>query len=205
MPEAIPGGPPRLAAIILAAGASSRMGRAKALLELEGRSLVARAADAAAASGARPIVVVLGADADRIRAHLAGLPVHVAQNPHWASGMASSIRTGLAAALALDPDVDAVLIALCDQPALSADIIARLAGLHRATGRMAAARYGGRHGAPAVFGRAHFPALSALHGEEGARALLNREPEAVAGIDLPEMAVDLDTPMDVEAWSARGR
>src|SRR5580704_7364030 len=98
MPEAIPGGPPRLAAIILAAGASSRMGRAKALLELEGRSLVARAADAAAASGARPIVVVLGADADRIRAHLAGLPVHVAQNPHWASGMASSIRPGLAAA-----------------------------------------------------------------------------------------------------------
>jgi CTP:molybdopterin cytidylyltransferase MocA len=124
-------------------------------------------------------------------------------NPEWASGLASSIRVGLAALLAAEPGLDAVLVALCDQPALSPEVIGSLAALHRATGRIAAARYGGRNGAPAVFGRGHLAALGALDGDEGARRMLNGDPEGVAAADLPEMGADLDTPADCRGWASR--
>jgi len=193
----------RLGAVVLAAGGSSRMGAVKQLLELEGKPLIVRAVDAALESPARPVVVVLGADADKVRVPIAGRPVSVVVNSEWSSGLASSIRVGMAALLAAEPGLDAVLLALCDQPALSPEIIGRLAALHRATGRIAASRYGGRNGAPAVFGRRHFGALGALEGDAGARRLLNGKPESVAAEDLPEMAIDLDTPGDCRDWSAR--
>src|ERR1700679_1330829 len=88
--------PQRLGAVILAAGASRRMGRPKALLEIGGRALVVRAAEAALAAPVWPVVVVLGAEASKIRPVLARLPVLIVENPAWAEGMASSLRTGLA-------------------------------------------------------------------------------------------------------------
>ncbi|HXQ81420.1 MAG TPA: nucleotidyltransferase family protein [Opitutaceae bacterium] len=195
--------PFRMGAVVLAAGGSSRMGAVKQLLELEGRPLIVRAVDAALGAPASPVVVVLGADAERVRAPIARHPVSVVVNPEWSSGIASSIRAGMAALLAADPGLDAVLVALCDQPALSPEIIGRLAGLHRATGRIAAARYDGRNGAPAVFGRRHFAALGSLEGDAGARRLLNGSPGSVAAADIPEMGVDLDTPADCKAWMSR--
>ena len=179
------------------------MAAVKQLLELDGKPLIVRAVDAALGSTARPVVVVLGADADKVQAPIARHPVSVVLNPEWSSGLGSSIRVGLAALLAAEPGIDAVLVALCDQPALSSEIIGQLAALHRATGRIAAARYGGRNGAPAVFGRRHFAALGALGGDEGARKLLNGEPDSVAAADLPEMGVDLDTPDDCRTWMSR--
>ncbi len=207
MPEADPGAGPdtRLGAIILAAGGSSRMGSAKLLLELDGKSLIARCVDAVLGSPARPVAVVLGADAERVRAPIAGRPVLEVLNPDWRSGLASSIRAGMAALLAAEPRLDAVLLAPCDQPALSPGIISRLAAAHRDTGRIASARYAGRNGAPAVFGRSRFAALAALEGDEGARRLLNGNPQDVAAIDMPELGLDLDTPADIEKWSASRR
>ena len=118
----------------------------------------------------------------------------------WAEGMAASIRAGITTLQQFSRRLDAALIALCDQPAFSADTIAQLLAAQRATGRsIVAARYGGRQAAPALFLREHFPALAALTGEEGARALLNADPARVASVDLPALAVDLDTPADVAA------
>ena len=114
--------------------------------------------------------------------------------------MASSIRCGVAALLAADTGLDALLLAPCDQPALTAGIIDALAALHRASGKIAASRFSGRNAAPAVFGRVHFGRLQALAGEEGARAILNSGAEAVATLDLPELALDLDTPADARKW-----
>jgi len=92
-------------------------------------------------------------------------------------------------------------VALCDQPAFSAGVIARLIEAQRTTGRsIAAARYSGRCGAPALFLREHFAALAALTGEEGARLLLNGDPGRVAAVDLPELAADLDTPEDYDRF-----
>jgi len=194
----------RFGAVILAAGASTRMGKPKQLLPLDGHPLLLRAVEAALASPAWPVVVVLGAHAEKIRPLFARLPVLVAENPAWAEGMASSLRTGIATLQQFSRSLDAALVALCDQPAFSADVIAQLLAAQRATGRsIVAARYGGRNGAPALFLREHFPALAALTGEEGARALLNAAPERVASVDLPALALDLDTPADYAAAQKR--
>jgi molybdenum cofactor cytidylyltransferase len=193
----------RLGALILAAGGSSRMGEAKQLLEIGGKSLIARAVDAALDSGARPVAVVVGADSGRVLARVADRGIIAVHNPEWAAGLSSSIRTGLAALLAAEPSLDAVLIAPCDQPALSPEVILRLAAAHRSGGRTSAARYGGRNGAPAVFGRGSFGALSTLSGDEGARRLLNSDPSDVAAVELPELGADIDTPEDYAAWIGR--
>lgn len=195
--------PLRLGAVILAAGASSRMGSVKQLLSLDGRPLVVRAAEAALGAGARPVAVVLGAHAESVGPAVAALPVLAVLNPDWRDGLASSIRAGLAALLAAEPGLDAVLLAPCDQPALSAAAIGRLAALHRETGLVAAARYGGRNAAPAVFGRDYFIELQSLAGDEGARRMLNAGDGAVAALLLPELEADLDTPSDAAAWRAR--
>ena len=205
----------RFGAIILAAGASTRMGTPKQLLEIGGRPLLVRAVEAALAAPVWPVVVVLGAHAEKIRPVLARLPVLVTENPAWSEGMAASIRAGIATLRQFSRHLDGALVALCDQPAFSADTIAQLIAAQRTTGRsIVAARYGGRNAAPALFLREHFSALAELTGEEGARALLNSDPDLssgalakedrVASVDLPALALDLDTPADVVALSRAG-
>jgi molybdenum cofactor cytidylyltransferase len=190
--------PFRFGAVILAAGASTRMGTPKQLLELDGRPLVVRAVAAALASPAWPVVVVLGAHAEKIRPVLARLPVLIADSPAWAEGMAASIRAGVTTLRQFSRALDGALIALCDQPAFSPEVIAHLVAAQRTSGRsIAAAHYHGRNGAPALFLREHFETLTHLTGEEGARTLLNGDPARVASVALPELAVDLDTPEDV--------
>lgn len=192
--------PFRFGAVVLAAGPSTRMGRPKQLLLVDGKSLLVRAVEQALASPAWPVVVVLGANAEQIRPVLAKLPVLIADNPAWAEGMAASIRTGVAILQQFSRQLDAALITLCDQPAFSAATIERLVAEQRATGRsIVAARYSGRQGAPALFAKEHFPALVALTGEEGARAMLNGDASIIAPVDLPELAFDLDTPADYAA------
>ena len=186
--------------VILAAGASTRMGRLKQLLPLEGKALLIRAAEAALESAAWPVVIVLGAQAEKIRPGLARLPVLVVDNPAWPEGMASSIRAGIAALQQFSRGVEGAVIALCDQPAFSSAAIEKLRAAQRQSGcSIVAARYGGRRGAPALFLREHFAALNALIGEEGARALLNDASGRVATVDLPELEVDLDTPEEYAA------
>ena len=196
----------RFGAVILAAGASTRMGAPKQLLALDGRPLVVRSVEAALASPAWPVVVVLGAHAEKIRPVLARLPVLIAESPVWAEGMAASIRAGVTTLRQFSRALDGALVALCDQPAFSADTIAQLVAAQRTTGRsIVAARYGGRHGAPALFLRGHFETLVHLTGEEGARALLNGDPARVASVDLPALALDLDTPADYAALHETSR
>ena len=191
----------RFGAVILAAGASTRMGTPKQLLPLGGKPLIVRAVEVALASPAWPVVVVLGAHAEKIRPALARLPVLIAENPAWAEGMAASIRAGLTTLRQFSSKLDAALFALCDQPAFSADVIAQLVAAQRTTGRsIVAAHYGNRHAAPALFLREHFETLIHLTGEEGARALLNDDPNRIATVDLPALALDLDTPEDFAAF-----
>jgi molybdenum cofactor cytidylyltransferase len=189
--------PLRYGVVILAAGASTRLGRPKQLQPIDGQPLVVRAAEAALQSSGWPVVVVLGAEAERIRPVVAHLPVLVAENSAWAEGMASSIRTGIATLRQFSRLLDGALLALCDQPAFATATIAKLISAHEKTGRsIVASRYGGQLGAPAFFRRDHFPALAALTGEEGARPLL-RDAAQVATVDLPELAQDIDDPGDL--------
>lgn len=194
----------RVGVIILAAGASTRMGEPKQLLPITGLPLIIRATEAALGSSAWPVVVVLGAHADKIRPLLASYPVLIAENPAWIEGMASSLRTGIATLQQFSRSVNAAVVALCDQPAFSAQIIEQLIHVQRESGRsVVASRYNGRNGAPALFLREHFAALATLTGEAGARDLLNSAPESIATVNLPEMATDLDTPADYVAYQTR--
>jgi molybdenum cofactor cytidylyltransferase len=215
-----------VAAIVLAAGASTRLGagRSKQLLLYQGRTLLRHSVEQALASSCRPVIVVLGAEVERCQRELAGLDVHVAINPAWADGMGSSIRAGMTALTAAAPDARAVVITLCDQPLVGSAFIDRLVQRFRlevaesgeavdretADSEVAdqeptvAAEYDERPGVPALFPRSRFAELSRLDGAAGARHLLRatpaqRDAKAVVTLPCPEAAVDVDTITDYEA------
>jgi molybdenum cofactor cytidylyltransferase len=185
--------------IILAAGASTRMGTPKQLLLHRGRTFLRRAAQTALASVCRPVVVVLGAHAEQVQAELEQLPVCVAVNRRWNEGMSSSVRVGLEALVAEREEVDGAVIMLCDQPLVTARVIDELVETHRETGkRIIASEYAGTRGVPALFGRELFAELSALRAGGGARQVIGSHPDDVATVCFPEGAVDVDTPQDYE-------
>ena len=195
--------PLRFGAVVLAAGASTRMGEPKQLLRLDGRTLLRRTVDTLLASPAWPVVVVLGAHMESIQPEVARLPVLIVENREWAEGLASSIRTGVSVLEAFSLSLEAALLVLCDQPNLSPDAITRLIEAHHRTGKsIVAARYAGHPGPPALFARSHFHELMELRGAGGARPLLARHAELLATVDLPELATDLDTPADYHTFLA---
>lgn len=193
----------RIAAIVLAAGGSSRMGSPKQLLRYEGTSLIRRAVEAALGSGCDGLRVVLGAEADAVRAELAGLACEVVSNPEWRRGVGSSIAVGVGEiASARSPAFAAVLIVLADQPHVDADHLGRLvASFDGTASRAVATAYADTVGAPTLFGRAHFDALCALEGDRGARRLV-AEIDAEGGlvrVPFEGAALDIDTPEDYRA------
>jgi molybdenum cofactor cytidylyltransferase len=189
--------------VVLAAGGSTRLGRPKQLLELRGEPLVRRAARIAAEAGYDPVVVVLGAEAEAVAGAL-GPPWHAVANPRWGSGAASSVRAGLEALQALRPGVEGVLLLACDQPLLEPRHLAALAAALGPGRAIAASRYAGTLGVPALFARELFGELLALAGERGARGVVARDPRRVAAVDLPEAARDVDTEEDWAALPGRG-
>jgi molybdenum cofactor cytidylyltransferase len=176
----------KVAVIILAAGASRRLGEPKQLLQFRGRTLLRHAAETALQTKCRPVVVVIGVQALRMREELEALDVRVVENEKWEEGVASSIRAGLAAV----GEVEGVIMMLCDQPFVTAEFLDRLA----ASERLAAAEYGGSVGVPAFFGREFLPELNALEGDQGAKAILLRN--NAERIPCPEALVDIDTKTD---------
>ena len=189
-------------AILLAAGASRRLGQPKQLLRLSafgGETLLDHAVALTRASGAAPIFVVLGAHAEEIHLECELLDCILVRNEAWAGGMASSLRVGIAAVLENAPAASGAMVLVCDQPGLSAEHLMRLLDAHKVDGnRIAASRYAGRAGVPVIFPRAMFPALLALQGDHGARALLQQAGTAVHAIDFPGGELDLDSPEDLQ-------
>lgn len=186
---------PRVAALVLAAGHSRRMGANKLLAEVGGKPLVAHAVDAALASAADPVLVVTGHDADAVRAALAGRPVHFVDNPDHGEGMAASLRHGITA---LPGDVDGVLVCLGDMPAVTQDHLNRLIDAFApAEGRaICVSAFEGKRGNPALIGRGFFAELRKLAGDVGARHVIAANDEVVYEVAQPDAGVllDVDTP-----------
>lgn len=187
-----------IAAVVLAAGRSSRMGAHKLLLPLGGRPLVAYAVTAALLSGASPVLVVLGHEDKRVREALPPGDLRVVVNHRYAEGMASSLVAGIAA---LVEPVAGAIVLLADQPLLTADVIDRIiAKVVADPSRIVAATYDATRGHPVYFPSALFDELREIHGDEGGRSVLARHAELVTkvAVEPPEIGLDVDEPSAYE-------
>jgi molybdenum cofactor cytidylyltransferase len=188
-----------VAGVVLAAGRSARMApRNKLLEEIGGRAVIARVAETALASGARPIVVVTGFEAQRIVEALRGLDVLFVHNPDFAAGLSTSLRAGLAA---LPAKSDGALILLGDMPFVEAGDLAALIAAFAAKDRNSIcvpARHG-QWGNPILWGRAYFPEMMRLSGDAGAKRLLEVHRDRVTEVEAVSDGIfaDLDTCLDL--------
>lgn len=186
----------RVAAVILAAGGASRFGAPKQLLPWHGGTLLSQVADTALASGADPVIVVLGHQADACRAALGDRPVKLVTNPAWQQGQSTSLRAGLDA---LPNNIAAAVFPLADQPGITSATIDALIARHRATlAPVVWPEYDGQRGNPVLFDRAVFPQLSRLSGDTGGRAVLQAYAAQVERVPVsdPGILFDIDTPDD---------
>lgn len=195
---------PRIGALILAAGRSTRMGSANKLLaEVEGAPMVVRAIDAALASQAGKAVVVTGHDAERVATAIAGRDVTVVHNPDYAAGMSTSLHRGLAA---FDDSVDGVIVCLADMPRVTAATLDRLiAAFNPVEGRaICVPTWNGKRGNPVLWAKRFFPEMAEIHGDTGARHLIGEHGDLVCEVAMADDAVliDVDTP---EALTAVNR
>ena len=182
-----------IAAVVLAAGRSSRMGRPKLVLEIAGRTVLQHVLAHARQSRCDRILVVVGAEADRVVHDARGPGVEIVVNDRYREGMGTSIAAGVAA---LPQDAEAAIVLLGDQPRVTAGSIDALIDAYRTTGKpLIASRYGEVTGAPTLIGRALFEEARRLSGDVGGRWLMDRHPDLVGEVPLsPDLAADLDTP-----------
>ena len=188
----------QVAAIVLAAGGSQRMGRPKQLLPIRGRPMVRHVTEAVAATGLAQVIAVTGAHAEEVAAALADLPVEIVVNESWTEGMSGSMLAGLRV---LRPEIQAALLVLGDQPALTTDLLQLLVNRYRATGApIVAPFYQGQRGNPVLFDRVLFSELLAVKGDRGGRLLIARHKEQVEWVEVDDPAVimDIDSPQDYQ-------
>jgi molybdenum cofactor cytidylyltransferase len=188
------------AAVILAAGSSSRLGKPKQLLKLSGKTLLQRSIDAATDSAATPVIVVLGANAEQILPEINKSRVHVIINSEWEEGIASSIRIGLNEVLFNSPSAEAVILMVCDQPYISPALINELINTQKQTGKpIVSCNYGEAIGPPALFHRSLFNELMHLTGDAGAKKIIRQHGDEVATILFTKGKIDIDTEEDYNA------
>ena len=195
----------RIAALLLAAGQSRRMGGPNKLLaEIDGVPMVTRVAQRLLAARARPIIAVLGNQAEMVDAALGKLPVERVRNPEFAAGLSTSLKRGIAA---LPPDLDGVIICLGDMPLISGRHLDRLiAAFNPLEGRaIIVPTRRGKRGNPVLWSKRFFPEMAELAGDVGAKHLIGEHAELVAEVEMDDDAVlvDIDTPEALDAFKGK--
>jgi molybdenum cofactor cytidylyltransferase len=185
--------------VILAGGQSSRLGSPKQLLSYQNNTLLRHAVRAALGVQCNAVLVVTGAnDADMVP-ELNDLPIHVVHNPLWQEGMASTLRKGLETMRVMHPEIEGIILMVCDQPFVTKSHLLCLIEEHQKSGKaVTASAYGGKAGTPAFFHCSYFDKLIELKGDKGARALIASYPEDVSTVDFEKGAIDIDTKEDYE-------
>jgi molybdenum cofactor cytidylyltransferase len=192
----------KIGAILLAAGASARMGRPKQLLKFQGQTLVRRAALAALDAGCDPVIVVTGSSSELVARELLDLPVQTVFHPGWSAGMGSSLRAGLAAIQIAQPNLAAVVVLVSDQPYMNGEVLHRLMdGWRSGKKSMAAFEYAGTTGPPCCFGHDKLSDLSSISDNQGAKSILAADPANLTTLPWPQGAVDWDRPEDISDQS----
>lgn len=188
--------------IIVAAGESKRMGKPKQLLLVAGKSLIKHTAEIALATDCYPVVLVIGAHKAAIAPEIVHLPLTVIDNPAWQSGMASSIKIGLAGIYMTYKEIDAVLLMVVDQPFVTVKLIEEIIALYdKQNAPLVASKYGNEIGVPALFDRKYFDALLDLKGDKGAKSILMNNLADVALVGFERGDIDLDTPNDYDLFN----
>lgn len=187
--------------IILAAGASTRMGFPKQLLEVEQETLIHRISRIALSLAVGPVVVVLGANSTAVASAITDLPLRVVQNPQWETGMGSTLVAGLNKLIEEFPNLHAVLTLLVDQPYISQDLLSRMLDQYlQQESLLMVAKYENTLGVPAIFSAPLFPELLQLQGQKGAKSLIRQYQKEAQLFPFPKGAIDLDTPEDWERF-----
>jgi molybdenum cofactor cytidylyltransferase len=187
----------RCGLVLLAAGASQRMGQPKQLLEYQGKPLLRRAVDTALAARVDRVIVVLGANAEPVAAALANAAIDIVHNARWEEGMGTSIHAGVQRAS--DLQLDAVILALGDQPLITAEIYNRLIAEHESSSKpIVTSEYAGTVGVPVLFAKEYFPQLFGLAPDQGCKGVIVKNGASVLRIACPEAEVDIDTPSDFQ-------
>ena len=188
----------KVAAVILAAGGSSRFGKPKQLIELRGKTLLGRILDSATEANCSPIVVVIGNALLEVRKQLETTNVTIVENENWQRGIGTSIRTGVQYVINHMPATDAIVLLVCDQPFVDAALIKQLIALRAQTQKaIIASNYADTLGVPGLFDRSCFQELLELDDASGAKIIILSNPERVAELLFPEGKIDIDT---IEDW-----
>lgn len=191
------------AAIILAAGASSRLGKPKQGLLFKGKNLLEISASAALKANCNPVVIVEGAYTKLLLTEKEGLSVIV--NPQWERGMGSSIITGLQEVLRLDPEAGSVIIMVCDQPLITETILNELMKMNKTTLKpLVCGGYGGTIGVPALFEKKYFKKILELSRQDGAKKILLNNLHDLEVVPYPEGSIDIDTTGDYKSLIKNG-
>jgi molybdenum cofactor cytidylyltransferase len=193
----------KFGAVVLAGGESRRFGRPKQLVPWDGKPLLAHVVDQVLAAALRIVIVVTGYEEEQVAKTVAGRPVVMVHNPHWAAGMSTSVRAGIQA---LPADVEAALFIMADQPNLTPGIIAALLRRYAEThAPIVVPLYGGQRGNPVLFARRMFAELQQVEGDRGGRDLIEKYRSLVEFVEVgpPEAALDIDTPEDYENTLSR--
>lgn len=187
------------AVIILAAGGSTRLGRPKQLLRFKQQSLITRLVSEAKKT-TQTVVVVTGACHDKITEELQGEAIHIVENKEWRQGMGSSISAGMGKLKRLNAAIHAVILAVCDQPFVTAALFKEMQSLHISSGKkIVACSYANSAGTPVFFEHTYFDALLQLDKNTGAKKLVQRHKADVALLPFPQGAFDIDTQADYDA------
>jgi|JI7StandDraft_1071085.scaffolds.fasta_scaffold00688_23 molybdenum cofactor cytidylyltransferase len=182
--------------ILLAAGESSRLGSPKQLLMYKGKNLMQHTIDLNQTL-CLEMVIVLGAFKKEILAEVDVLGIEVVENVNWSEGLASSIRCGLRNVLETNPETEAVILVLCDQPFLSVEILREIIEkYHRSGQSIVHCSYGDVSGPPTLFHKSLFPYLMELKGGQGAKKVVDMFPDQVVYVDFPKGKLDIDTAAD---------
>ncbi len=185
--------------IILAAGCSSRFGSVKQLLQFKNKTLLQHVSDEAVESGADPIIIVTGANEDEISNSIKTNQAQIVYNKKWKEGMASAIVEGLRNSVTLNNDIKNIIIAVSDQPFVSALLFKQLyQTLQTSVKQIVACNYAATLGTPVLFTQKYFDALMSLQGENGAKKILEANKDDIAKVDFPQGAIDIDTKKDFE-------
>lgn len=185
------------AIIILAAGSSSRLGSPKQLLTYKDKTLLQNSIDSAKQIGSGKVIVVLGSNKELIENEINDEGIILIQNQNWASGIASSIKAGIEALKVSSPDIDAIILMVCDQPFADAKTLKALLVKQVESGKaIVGCRYENTTGTPALFHSSLFPELLSLEGDSGAKKLFEKYNEIASFVSFKNGGIDIDTSED---------